>query len=234
MIDEIYYLDQINNETKLKNVIDHYDAIYEVNLAYIDILIKNNHYDDALERINKSFLNERRDHVIEECHNKKKQIYLKQGDKVHYLEELQDLFMIYNPGNLDLYHELKQNYSKEQWLKSRERLLKPLKNTLHIGTIYKELLDYVLNSEGLYQSVLYINDLKDLYSQEVLEKYYYELNNIATSTSSRSQYKEYVDTLERMKSIAGGTKVVQRIYNEWRSKYPRRKVMMEELSKLKI
>ena len=151
MIDEIYYLDQINNETKLKNVIDHYDAIYEVNLAYIDILIKNNHYDDALERINKSFLNERRDHVIEECHNKKKQIYLKQGDKVHYLEELQDLFMIYNPGNLDLYHELKQNYSKEQWLKSRERLLKPLKNTLHIGTIYKELLDYVLNSEGLYQ-----------------------------------------------------------------------------------
>ena len=117
MIDEIYYLDQINNETKLKNVIDHYDDIYEVNLAYIDILIKNNHYDNALERINRSLLNERRDHVIEEYHNKKKQIYSKQGDKVHYLEELQDLFMIYNPGNLDLYHELKQNYSKEQWLK---------------------------------------------------------------------------------------------------------------------
>ena len=117
MIDEIHYLDQINNETKLKNVIDHYDDIYEVNLAYIDILIKNNHYDNALERINQSLLNERRDHVIEEYHNKKKQIYSKQGDKVHYLEELQDLFMIYNPGNLDLYHELKQNYSKEQWLK---------------------------------------------------------------------------------------------------------------------
>ena len=95
-------------------------------------------------------------------------------------------------------------------------------------------MDYVLNSEGLYQSVPYINDLKDLYSQEVLEKYYYELNNIATSTSSRSQYRAYVETLERMKSIAGGTKVVQRIYNEWRSNYPRRKVMMEELSKLKI
>ena len=52
MIDEINYLDQINNETKLKNVIDHYDAIYEVDLAYIDTLIKNNHYGDALERIN--------------------------------------------------------------------------------------------------------------------------------------------------------------------------------------
>ena len=29
LIDEINYLDQINNETKLKNVIDHYDDIYE-------------------------------------------------------------------------------------------------------------------------------------------------------------------------------------------------------------
>ena len=47
--------------------------------------------------------------------------------------------------------------------------------------------------------------------------------------SDRKKYKQIIKVLVKMKGYVGGDEVVDKIANEWRNKYKRRKALIDEM-----
>ncbi|MGN0318616.1 MAG: hypothetical protein ACI4E1_11870, partial [Lachnospira sp.] len=141
-------------------------------------------------------------------------------------------------GDLELYRELKKQYTAEEWLEKREEIFKKLPAYAHVERLYKEeklydrLLMYVSNSPGLYALQEYENVLKKEYPEQILQKYKDEVNKMAVHTSDRKHYSYLVSLLRKMQHIKGGTKLVDIIVDDWKVKYRNRPAMMDELRKL--
>ena len=98
--------------------------------------------------------------------------------------------------------------------------------------LYDKLLCEVTKASGLSLLQLYEKDLKKRYPIEILHKYTEELQQMAQYASERKRYRELVELLRQMKTIEGGTAVVEQIATDWRVQYKRRPAMMEELAQL--
>lgn len=109
---------------------------------------------------------------------------------------------------------------------------------VHVEQLYKEeklydrRLDLALKSSGLYELQEYAGILKKDYSEQILQKYIEEVNQIASYTRNRKTYQQLVTLLYDMQKIKGGSKVVEEIVIKWNIKYKNRPTMMDELRKL--
>ncbi len=206
---------------------------------WIDTCIKNKNYDEALSALDESILLDK-DYrgLVCEHNKKKKEIYLLQGNKNAYIEQMWRILVDYNDGNLELFKELKQQYTEEEWLFQREQLFANLSNSIYIAEFYKEekqyyrLLKYVTDYPGLSKLQKYEDVLKKDYSVQILEKYTYELNGMAVQANNRKQYKNLVAILRKMRKFDDGKQCVEQIVADWRMTYKKRPAMMEELNKL--
>lgn len=141
-------------------------------------------------------------------------------------------------GNLDLYRELKKQYTADEWLIKREEVFKKLPAYAHVERLYQEerlhdrLLVYALNSSGLYALQEYEKVLKKEYPDQILGKYKDEVNKMAMYTSDRKHYTHLVSLLRKMQQIKGGRKLVEQIATEWKVKYKNCPAMMDELRKM--
>ena len=175
---------------------------------------------------------------ISEYSEKKKEIFLLQGNKSAYIEQLWQLVLEHEAGDLDLYRELKRQYTEDEWVIKREEVFKKLPAYAHVERLYKEeklydrLLAYVLNSPGLYSLQEYEKVLKKEYPEQILGKYKDEVNKMAIHTSDRKHYAHLVSLLRKMQQMKGGVKLVEQIVSEWKLKYKNRPAMMDELRKL--
>ena len=137
-----------------------------------------------------------------------------------------------------MYRELKKQYTAEEWIIQREEIFKQLPKYAHIEQLYKEeklydrLLEFVLQSNGLYALQEYESILKKDYAEQLLKKYETEVNQMAAYTSDRKSYKQLVSLLRRMQKTKGGSMIVEGSSEQWRMKYRNRRAMMDELSKL--
>lgn len=205
---------------------------------YIDLCIQQKKYDLALEVLKESIqMDADYRGLVSDYHIKMKEIYQKKGDVEKYQEQLWELILKYNAGNLDIFRELKSQYTEEDWNIAREKIFSklPLQTNVQLykeEKLYDRLMEAVQESNGLWLLQQYESDLKKLYPDAVLKKYESELNNMARLSSDRKRYKQYVALLRKMKNIKGGTKVVERMVSEWRNLYKRRPAMMDELSRL--
>ena len=205
----------------------------------IDRYFEKKEYDRVLQVLDESIELDKayRGQVLEYI-QKKKEIYRLQGNKSAYIEQLWKLVLEQSAGDLDIYKELKAQYSEKEWLIKREELFKKLPPNAHIDRLYKEeklydrLLAYVLKSSGLYAVQSYENVLKKEYPKQILSKYQGEVNKMASCTGNRKHYADLVALLRRMKRIKGGSEIVETIVEEWKIKYRNRPAMMDELSKL--
>ena len=206
---------------------------------YIDRYFEKKEYDRVLQVLDESIeLDKAYRGQVLEYNQKKKEIYRLQGNKSAYIEQLWKLVLEQSAGDLDIYKELKAQYSEKEWLIKREELFKKLPANAHIDRLYKEeklydrLLAYVLKSSGLYAVQTYENVLKKEYPKQILSKYQGEVNKMASCTGNRKHYADLVALLRRMKQIKGGSEIVETIVEEWKIKYRNRPAMMDELSKL--
>lgn len=160
------------------------------------------------------------------------------GNKDAYIEQLWKLVLEHEAGDLNLFKELKKQYTAEEWIVKREEVFKNLPKYAHVERLYKEeklydrLLDYVMQSPGLFAVQEYESVLKKNYSEQLLSKYESEVCKMATHTSDRKHYRQLVSLLQRMKKIKGGTQIAEEICRQWRIKYRNRPAMMDELNKL--
>ena len=226
-------------EDQLEEICKKYWNNSGVRRYYIDRYFEKKEYDRVLQVLDESIELDKayRGQVLEYI-QKKKEIYRLQGNKSAYIEQLWKLVLEQSAGDLDIYKELKAQYSEKEWLIKREELFKKLPPNAHIDRLYKEeklydrLLAYVLKSSGLYAVQSYENVLKKEYPKQILSKYQGEVNKMASCTGNRKHYADLVSLLRRMKRIKGGSEIVETIVEEWKIKYRNRPAMMDELSKL--
>lgn len=226
-------------EDQLEEICKKYWNNSGVRRYYIDRYFEKKEYDRVLQVLDESIELDKayRGQVLEYI-QKKKEIYRLQGNKSAYIEQLWKLVLEQSVGDLDIYKELKAQYSEKEWLIKREELFKKLPPNAHIDRLYKEeklydrLLAYVLKSSGLYAVQSYENVLKKEYPKQILSKYQGEVNKMASCTGNRKHYADLVALLRRMKRIKGGSEIVETIVEEWKIKYRNRPAMMDELSKL--
>lgn len=227
------------SEEQIKEICKKYWNNSSVRRYYIDICMKNKEYDQVLQILDECILMDKQYRgLISEYSEKKKEIYLLQGNKSGYIEQLWQLVLEHEAGNLDLYRELKKQYSVDEWLIKREEIFKKLPAYAHVERLYKEeklydrLLTCVLNSPGLYALQEYEKVLKKEYPEQILGKYKDEVNKMAIHTSDRKHYAHLVSLLRKMQQMKGGVKLVEQVTDEWKAKYKNRPAMMDELRKL--
>ena len=208
-------------EDQLEEICKKYWNNSGVRRYYIDRYFEKKEYDRVLQVLDESIELDKayRGQVLEYI-QKKKEIYRLQGNKSAYIEQLWKLVLEQSAGDLDIYKELKAQYSEKEWLIKREELFKKLPPNAHIDRLYKEeklydrLLAYVLKSSGLYAVQSYENVLKKEYPKQILSKYQGEVNKMASCTGNRKHYADLVALLRRMKRIKGGSEIVETIVEE--------------------
>lgn len=231
--------DRKASEEQIEEVCKRYWNNSSVRRYYVDMYMKKKEYDRILRVLDESILLDKEYRgLISEYSEKKKEIYRLQGNNNAYIEQLWELVLEHKAGDLELYKELKKQYTAEEWLGKREEVFQKFPANAHIARLYKEekmydrLMSYVLNSPGLYALQEYENVLKKEYPEQILDKYKNEVNKMALHTSDRKHYSYLVSLLRRMQQIKGGTKLVEIIVGDWKVKYKNRPAMMDELRKL--
>ena len=239
----VRYLDLLKekkaSEKQIEEVCKKYWTNSYVRRYYIDICMKKKEYDHVLQILDECMLLDKEYRgLVSEYSEKKKDIYLLQGNKNAYIKQLWKLVLEHKAGELEVYRELKGQYTPEEWLVEREEIFRKLPTYANVEKLYMEekmydrLLAYVLNCPGLYALQEYENILKKEYPEQVLNKYQNEVNKMAVHTSDRKHYSSLVSLLRRMQKIKGGSKVVEQIVTEWKVKYKNRPAMMDEIRKL--
>lgn len=227
------------SDEQIEEVCKRYWKNSSVRRYYVDICMKKKEYDHVLQILDECILLDKQYRgLISEYSEKKKEIYLLQGNKSAYIEQLWKLVLEHEAGDLELYRELKKQYTADEWLVKREEIFGKLPAYAHVEKLYKEeklydrLLVYVLNSPGLYALQEYEKVLKKEYPEQMLNKYKDEVSKMAVHTSDRKNYTHLVSLLRKMQQIKGGSKLVEQIVAEWKIKYKNRPAMMDELRKL--
>ncbi|MCM1083296.1 MAG: hypothetical protein NC428_07450 [Clostridium sp.] len=227
------------SEEQIEDVCKRYWDNSSVRRYYIDMCMKKKNYDYVLEVLDECILlDQQYGGLVSEYNKKKKEVYLLQGNREAYIEQLWELVLEHEAGDLELYKELKGQYTAEEWIVKREQIFKKLPRYAHVERLYKEeklydrLLEYALNCPGLHVLQEYESVLKKEYSEQILSKYHDEVNKMAFHTSDRKHYSILVSLLRRMQKMRGGSKIVKQIVEEWKVKYKNRPAMMDELMKL--
>ena len=227
------------SDEQIQEVCKRYGKNSSVRRYYVDICMKKKEYDHVLQILDECILLDKQYRgLISEYSEKKKEIYLLQGNRSAYIEQLWKLVLEHEPGNLELYRELRKQYTADEWLVKREEIFGKLPAYAHVERLYKEeklydrLLTYVLNSPGLYALQEYEKVLKNDYPEQILNKYKDEVSKMAVHTSDRKNYAHLVSLLRKMQQMKGGSKLVEQIAAEWKVKYRNRPAMMDELRKL--
>lgn len=227
------------SDKKIDEVCKKYWQNSSVRRYYIDFCMEKKEYDHVLQILDESIVLDK-DYrgLVSEYSIMKKDIYLLQGNREAYIKQLWKLVLEHDTVNLDWYRELKEQYTANEWLVKREEIFKKLSKKTYIDKLYMEeklydrLLTYALDCSGLHILQEYEDILKAQYPKQLLDKYKYELNEMALHTSNRQNYAYLVSLLRRMKQINGGLDVVEQIVADWKAKYRNRPAMMDELRKL--
>lgn len=206
---------------------------------YINKCIEQQNYNEAIDILKESMMLDNGFRgLISDYSTKLKELYKLIGDEENYKKQLWQLVIKDRPANIEDFNELKSLYSQEEWIHVREDIFKSLADCSNIDKLYLEeklydrLLEYALHVEDLYVVDEYFDILKELYPQELIQKYTDELNRLASYTSNRKIYQMLVKYLRQMNTIKGGNQKVQEIVYQWRMKYRNRRAMMDELNRL--
>lgn len=100
----------------------------------IDRFMRNKQYDKALQALDESIVLDKNHYgLIAKYSEKKKEIYLVQGNMDAYLKQLWQLVLEDKAGDMTLYRELKSRYSREEWIIKREEVFDKLRTRSHLG-----------------------------------------------------------------------------------------------------
>lgn len=202
----------------------------EICVMFADRLIENRNYNRAIEVLRES------DNQNKEIREKLKEVYKITDNKVEYQNILWNELKDDGIATIDVYNELKSTYNNKEWLIQREKVfeLKSCISILHefyyIEKLYDRLMSYIEQDRvSIYTVDLYEETLKKLYPERLLKKYVNIINDEIKMVSDRKKYKQIIKVLVKMKGYVGGDEVVDKIANEWRNKYKRRKALIDEM-----
>ena len=163
-------------------------------------------------------------------------LYEETGQPEKLLEELQ--FQVFQCGQHDLTYinKLKERLTPGQWPELRERILAG-------QTLYGDLQEELLEQEGLYERLMdqvaaleslptldrWEDVLRSRFPERLRDTYIQCLEAQMCLAGDRKQYAAVIAYLKKLRTYPGGrdTELARR----WRTAYPRRRSMLDELGK---
>ena len=162
-------------------------------------------------------------------------LYERQGRHDKLLAELEYHVFTLSFGGMEMLGRLKKVCTPEQWVEYRERYLSG-QNThklelMESEGLWERLMEAVVAAKRLsildrYEAVLikrYPDDMLDAYANILMKE--------AAAVSSRKQYQELARYLKKLRSYPSGAERTAQLAEDWRTRYGRRRAMMEELNK---
>ena len=161
--------------------------------------------------------------------NQLKELYLKVNDKSNYKRQLEEV--LFN-GLPDINDYIEYSKLSDNWLVEREEFFSKIDDHYFLNECYNQegLYDrLVLNLRDEYDLHDYKSVLKDEYPQELLDAYLRVVKNLVSKSGTRKHYRNIAGLLKEMKSIEGGSGLVDDLVDDWKIRYKRRTAMLEEL-----
>lgn len=230
--------DKVANKEELKVTFKKYAYIKEVKEMYLQHCIDTREYREAAVILEDTIPNYYKSYKKANMSIKLKDIYKELDNRDMYLNELWLLATNYKIGDSDIYRELKEQYTEQDWKKERIVLYKLYSQRRMVHKFYANekldglLLEYILDTGRDELLATYEGELAINYSREILNMYENILQNKVRSNANRKIYMNVVETLRHMKTFRGGEQKVLQIVDKWNYKYSNRPAMMEELRKL--
>lgn len=205
---------------------------------YTDLCVQAKDYGEALKTLDESIVLDREYRgLVIDYQGRKKELYRLTGDREAYVAQLWKLVLEDKAGDLELYRELKKQYSGEEWVMKREELFQKLPSYASGDKLYREeglydrLLAFVLERPGFSALQEYAGVLKKDYSEQLVQKYREELEKMAAFTGDRRKYQQLTSLLRELKKLSGGSQAAVEIADGWKVRYRNRPAMMDELRK---
>lgn len=160
-------------------------------------------------------------------------LYEQQGQRDKLIAELEYHVFVLSSGGMEMLNRLKKACTPARWIEYRERYLS--------GQNYNRL--ELMESEGLWDRLMeavtaagrlsvldrYEAALKKRYPNEMLGAYACILTKEAVAVSDRKRYQELARYLKKLRNYPGGAERAAQLAEDWRTRYIRRRAMMEEL-----
>ena len=161
-------------------------------------------------------------------------LYERQGQQDELLAELEyHVFTLF--GGMEMLSRLKEACTPAQWLEYRERYLSGKRihklELMESEGLWERLMEAVTATGSISILDRYEAALKNRYPDEMLEAYVHILTKEAAVVSNRKQYQELARYLKKLKRYPGGAERAAQLAEDWRTRYSRRRAMMEELKK---
>jgi tetratricopeptide (TPR) repeat protein len=243
---KIELLEKSGKIEEVANVISSYLYLTEIRMIRLKELIDAKDYDNALALIDEGIsLAEKKEHpgTATDWMDEKMSVYRLMGNKAKAIELAEYLF-VHGRDSMKYYHTLKTVIPPNSWSEYLDNLL--LKSAKqhqwgleHVyAEIYIEekywdrLMDYVEKNIrlGKYSSLAgYERYLKTRYPERMLAFYEAQITDYVAKNMGRDHYKYVADVLKKMKTYPDGDKTVERLLTYFKSIYPKRRAMMEEL-----
>ena len=160
-------------------------------------------------------------------------LYGQQGQRDKLIKELEYHIFVLSSGGMEMLNRLKKVCTPAQWVEYRERYLSGRNyhklELMESEGLWERLMKAVVKSKNLSILDRYEAALKKRYPDEMLGAYACILTKEAAAASKRKRYQELVHYLKKLGSYPGGTEQAARLAEDWRTRYIRRRAMMEEL-----
>ena len=171
-------------------------------------------------------------------------IFKDQNQKEKYKNLVEETLFKYSRGSFKYYKKLKELYTEEQWKNMRDGIIKILESDgdgyhrddlrqIYIEEQYYEKLYHSVMTTPLFEIVVeYEKYLKRDFEKQLLEEYQKIVNEKARFTGKRN-YEDVRKILQHMKTLKNGEKLVGKMIEEYKIKYANRRLMLEELNKIR-
>lgn len=238
ILTEIY--NKENKQTQIINLLKEYSNNERVCMKLIDEYLNRNQKSEAINLLKEKLKNDPRKVYAE----KLSEIYLNENMIEEYKNILYKLLFDLNKYNIDVYKQIKTLYSKEEWLKEKNKIIDQIKGTKLDYRNTSDLLNIYIE-EKMYDEIYEIVKTEDIdtiinYEPYLLPKYNKKLIKIytniclkfAASANNRKLYRRlagYVSHIKKMKNNKQEyTKLIESLKEEFRNK----PAMQDELSKI--
>ena len=148
-------------------------------------------------------------------------------------------FLTYQPAMIEAFRAYRDMCSHDAWKKEKAELIYSRVDAdkrcelLAEEKMLSELFDEISKQSkklSLFNKYGFL--LVENYSEPILQVYREYVSSVADYARNRSSYDELIRYLKRMQQYTGGKEMVRNLCSEWIVKYPTRKVMVQELSKM--
>ncbi|MDR0729263.1 MAG: SWIM zinc finger family protein [Prevotellaceae bacterium] len=249
VISKIEFLKSAHKKEEVEKVMTNYLHIPAIREIKLTELLSTKQYPQALALLDEGIsLAEKQglSGIVSDWKDQKLSVYQLTDNREKVIELAEDLF-VNGRERMKYYHILKTVIPSGQWatylddflLKSGKQKTGGIGGHVFAQIYIKEacwdrLMDYVEKNIrlGIYCSLEeYESHLRSRYPARMLAFYRSQIMDYAAKNMGRDYYKYIADVLKTMKEYPGGTEMVNSLVAHFKSIYPNRRMMIEELEK---